>query len=503
MIFQRAEVQPDELALDDFTRQRTWRELEDRVHRLAHLIRDELGLGPDDHAAVLMGNRIEVPELIVAAILSGIWLTPINRHLASEEIAYVVEDSGAKVVFSDDAFAEVARNAGAPRVIVAGAELDALISRAASKPIGLTGPGGGNMIYTGGTTGRPKGVKRRRVPSVAVALEGARAYGNSVGLDGSGPHLVTGPVYHAAPLMFAVYDLLNGAPMLIMPRWDEKQALDLIVSRKVRHTHLVPTLFVRLLRLTDAERARFDAPELDLVLHGAAPVSRVVKKRMIEWWGPILVEYWGGTEGGVTTLVNSVDWLEHPGTVGRALPSFEVFAVGDDDEPLPSGEAGLLYSRHRSVENFFEYHNAAEMTASAFLDSHSFTLGDVGHVDEDGFVYLADRKSNLIISGGVNVYPVEVEQALEEHPAVADVAVFGIPDEEWGEQVKAAVELRPGHQASPELEKDILAFGRQQLAGYKLPRSIDFEAKLPRLPTGKLLTRQLRDPYWKGAGRRI
>jgi len=290
------------------------------------------------------------------------------------------------------------------------------------------GPAGGNMIYTSGTSGRPKGVKRRRPATVAAALEAARNYGRSVGLDGSGPHLVTGPLYHAAPLMFAVYDQWNGAPVLIMPRWDERHALELLLKRDVRHTHLVPTMFVRLLRLPDDERARFQAPSLDLVLLGAAPIAPSVKRRMIEWWGPILVEYWGGTEGGVTTLVGSEEWLEHPGTVGRALPNFEVFAVDDAGQRLPPGESGLLYSRHRTVPRFFEYHGDTEKTDGAYLDESTFTLGDLGCVDEEGYVYLSDRRSNLIISGGVNIYPAEVEHVLQEHPAVSDAGAFGLPD---------------------------------------------------------------------------
>ena len=240
-----------------------------------------------------------------------------------------------------------------------------------------------------------------------------------------------------------------------------------------------------------------------MVLHGAAPVSPAVKRRMIEWWGEVLVEYWGGTEGGTCTLVDSADWLAHPGTVGKPLPSWEVFAVDDAGRRLPTGEDGLLYSRHKQVMDFFEYHGAPEKTAEAYLEPGAFTLGDVGHVDADGYVYLADRKSNMIISGGVNIYPAEIEQVLQEHPAVADVGVFGIPDDEWGESVKAAVELRPGFEPSRELEAEILAFGREQLAGYKVPRSIDFEPELPRHPTGKLFVRQLRERYWADRGRRI
>jgi long-chain acyl-CoA synthetase len=309
--------------------------------------------------------------------------------------------------------------------------------------------------------------------------------------------MVTGPLYHAAPLLFAFYDQVNGAPLVILPQWDDAAALELLQERDIRHTHMVPTMFVRMLNLPESTRSRFDPSALRLVLHGAAPMSVAVKRRMIDWWGEVLVEYWGATEGGTTTLVDSADWLAHPGTVGRALPSFDVFAVDDHGKRLPPGEVGVLYCRHKKLRQVFEYHHAPEQTAEAHPEPFLFNIGDIGRVEEDGYVYLSDRKSNMIISGGVNIYPAEIEQVLQEHPAVADVGVFGIPDPEWGEAVKAAVELIPGRQPSPELEAEIRAFAREQLADYKVPRSIDFENGLPRYPTGKLHVRLLRDPYWK------
>jgi long-chain acyl-CoA synthetase len=263
-------------------------------------------------------------------------------------------------------------------------------------------------------------------------------------------------------------------------------------------------MFVRLLkRLSADERAAFRAPALHTVLHGAAPVGEAVKRRMIEWWGPILYEYWGGTEGGVTTFVDSREWLAHPGTVGCALPQFEVFAIGEDGARLAPGELGPLYARHASLTGLFEYHRDPDKTSRAFLDAHTHTLGDVGHVDPEGWVFLSDRAANMIISGGVNIYPAEIEAVLQEHPAVADAAVFGIPDEEWGEQVKAAVELRAGVAPSEPLAAEILAFCRERLAGYKVPRSVDFESELPRTAAGKLYVRRLRDRYWEGRERRI
>jgi long-chain acyl-CoA synthetase len=501
-----AAMAPDALALDDGTRRRSRAELADRTARWARLLREGLGLAPGDHAALLIGNRAEAVEGVLAAIHAGVWMTPVNWHLTADEVAYVVRDSGARVLLTDPEHEATAR-AAAPEcvtILVAGPELERALEGARDEPMPGDGPAGGNMIYTSGTTGRPKGVRRAVPATLDAALDAQRAYARSIACDGSGPHLVTGPLYHAAPLMFAIYDGACGAPIHVLPRWDEREALRWIREREVHHTHLVPTMFVRLLkRLPEEERAAFRAPALHTVLHGAAPIAPEVKRRMIEWWGPILYEYWGGTEGGVTTFIDSNEWLAHPGTVGRALPHFEVFAVDEAGQRLPVGVEGALYARHERTRDLFEYHRDPEKTAAAFLDPYTHTLGDVGAVDSDGFVRLADRKSNTIISGGVNIYPAEIEAALQEHPAVGDVAVFGIPDDEWGEQVKAAVELTPGTEASDALAAELIAFARERLAAYKAPRSIDFEDELPRTPAGKLYVRRLRDRYWVGRERRI
>jgi len=495
---------PEGLALDDLTRTRTWAELGDRATRAGHLFRDTYGIAPGGHASLIMGNRVEFIELAMGALISGIWLTPINWHLTAEEAAYIVVDSESSLVITDETYEAVAREAaGDLPVLVAGPELDAALAAAGSEPFDTGDVAGGSMLYTSGTTGRPKGVKRATQSSVAAQGHVARAAGMGLGLDGRGPHLVTGPLYHASPLGFSAIDLQNGAPLVIMPRWDEQTALDLIDQRGVRNTHLVPTMFVRMLRLPDDIRSSFDGSSLSTVLHGAAPVSVPVKTRMIDWWGPVLVEYWGGSEGGVVTLVGSDDWLAHPGTVGRAVPSYEVFAADADGTRLPAGEIGALWCRNTVTDDVFEYHNAPEKTASAYLSPGTYTIGDIGRVDADGWVYLADRAANMIISGGVNIYPAEIEQVLVEHPAVADVAVFGIPDDEWGESVKAAIELADGFEPTDDLAAEILTFGREHLAGYKVPRSIDFEDELPRHPTGKLYTRLLRDRYWADSDRAI
>ena len=497
-----------DIALDDLTRRRSWGELDERARRIARLLRDALGLAANDHIASLVVNRVEGIELVLGAMLAGVWLTPINHHLTTDEVAYILEDSGARLLVTDADNEATARQAAArlehpPVVLVCGDELDRALAGVSDLPLPDDGIPGATMIYTSGTTGKPKGVKRVRAATVREAFDGTKAGGAPLGLDGSGPHLVTGPLYHAAPLLFAVYDLIAGAPVVVMPRWDAEHALALMEERDVRHTHLVPTMFVRLLRLSEERRAAFDPRALSLVLHGAAPIARETKQAMIDWWGPVLVEYWGATESGVCTLATSAEWLAHPGTVGRATSSFDVFAVDEAGGRLPPGEIGTLCIEHKRFDAPFEYHRAREKTEAAYLKGRAFGIGDLGSVDADGYVYLSDRKAHTIISGGVNIYPAEIEAALGTHPAVGDVAVFGIPDDEWGEQVKAAVELKPGHRPSETLESEILAFARERLAHYKVPRSIDFEERLPRHDTGKLFTRLLRDRYWKGRERSI
>ena len=494
---------PDAPAVDDLTLTRTRGELLDRARRIGHWLLEEGGLPVGGHVAMLLGNRVEVIDLLLAAQHSGTWVTAINWHLTAAEVAYILDDSGSLLVVTDPeheavARAAVALAAGSVLVIVTGDSLEAVAAHSNDTPFSLDGPGGGTMLYTSGTTGRPKGVKRVRPPSLGLALAQSEAAGMVLGLAGAGPHLVTGPLYHAAPLGFAAIDLANGAELVLMPRWDETQCLRLIEERQIRNSHLVPTMCVRLLRLPDDQRAAFDSSSLGMVLHGAAPIAPSTKHKMIQWWGPVLTEYWGSTEGGVFTLVDAAAWLTKPGTVGRAIPSYEVFAVDPQGDRLPAGEVGTLYSHNLITDDVFEYHQAQEKTDAAHLAPGTFTMGDVGHVDADGYVFLSDRVANMIISGGVNIYPAEIEQVLIEHPAVADAAVFGIPDEEWGEQVKAAVELRAGYGASPELEQEILLFARREMAGFKVPRSVDFEDRLPRHPTGKLYSRLLRDKYWQG-----
>lgn len=502
-LLERATSTPNDLALDDGVRTRTWAELVERSGRLARVLRDDLGLAPGDHVASVLDNRVEWFELALATLLGGVWLVPVNTHLQADEVAYVLADSGARLVFTDAAHrASIDAAAGVP-VIEVGDELDAHIDAVAPGPLDLDAPAGGRMHYTSGTTGRPKGVKRALPPTAGEYLALLGHLGRGVGLDGSGPHLLTGPHYHAAVGGYALFDLVNGAPVVMMQRFDAEATLQLIARHRIAHTHVVPTMMVRLLRLPADVRAAADTSSLTHVLHGAAPIAQSTKQAMIDWWGPVLTEYWGTSEAGTFTLISSQEWLAHPGSVGRPLPGVEIVVVDEHGKPLGVDEVGTLYCRMGDAPRPFRYHNDEAKTDAAYLEPGLFTMGDMGRVDADGYVYLVDRATNMIISGGVNIYPAEVEAALLGHPAVADVAVFGVPDEEWGEQVKAAVELTDGHAPSPALADELIAFARSKLAHYKAPKSVDFVDALPRLPSGKLRVHELKNRYWAGRDRRI
>lgn len=510
----------NEIALTDGVVDVGWQQLRDLSLSLALAMKNELALAPGQHIGLLIGNRPEFIEAMIAGIVAGLWITPVNTHLQPSEVSYIVNDSDAKVLFYDSVHEHLisAINQEHCRCInieVFCQQIDQSLRNGTGKNLDtafpLSGPAGGTMLYTSGTTGKPKGVKRNKPNSLGEALQRMQSGGAMFGLVGAGPHLVTGPLYHAAPMLFALYDLLNGAPMVIMPKWDNKTFVDFVSKYSVVTTHLVPTMFVRLLNDKAALAGSFSS--LTLVLHGAAPIAKSTKQKMLNWWGPILVEYWGGTEAGVTTLVTSEQWLQHPGTVGKPLSHFDVYVGDEKGESIANKDAsnkdeskkgeskkesspveGLLFCRHHQLSQVFEYHRDNQKTRESHPKPFVFCIGDIGYV-KDGFVYLSDRKSNMIISGGVNIYPVETEQALIEHDAVADVAVFGVPSEEWGEEVKAAIQLTPGFTATDELAAELIQFSREKVATYKAPKSIDFEAQLPRTPTGKLLVRLLKEKY--------
>jgi long-chain acyl-CoA synthetase len=360
---------------------------------------------------------------------------------------------------------------------------------------------GAVMNYTSGTTGRPKGVRR--------ALSGqppgesdlaAPLLGYHVSKDETdNVHLLACPWYHTAPLIMSMPSVHMGHTLSIMDKFDPSHALELIERDRVTITHMVPTQFVRLLAVPDEVKERFDVSSLRHVIHGAAPCPPEVKRRMIEWWGPVLEEYYASTEGVGGTIIFSDEWLAKPGSVGKARGDNEIVILGDDGERLPPGEIGTVYSTARGG---FEYFKDPEKTAKARTGKYS-TVGDVGYMDEDGYLYLCDRKVDMIISGGVNIYPAEVEHALINHPKVVDVAVFGIPSEEWGEEVKAVVEPRADVSGDSDLVGELLEYLRERIARYKVPKSIDFVSEMPRDPSGKLYKRKLRDPYWAGRARAI
>ena len=505
---------PDAPALIDELGTTTWRELNERANRIIHAVR-AAGVPMGGVVAAMLPNRREYVELFAAAAHGGFLVVPINWHWVADEVAYVLADADVRVLIADERFAEVALAAAATRpelsarISVGGAiegftawdEL--LASGAADEPDeqALGGP----MFYTSGTTGRPKGVRGAlSTPGMPTSLLQllAAGFSQSMGLPADPVSYLNGPVYHSAQWAFSVLPLLGGSTVVMTDRFDPAEALRVIDRHGVTNTHLVPTQFVRLLKLSDDVKATFDGSSLQVVWHGAAPCPPEVKRRMIEWWGPKITEYYGATEASIVSLATSEQWLAKPGTVGRVLPTNDVLIVGDDGNELGPNETGTIYVRNKMGMDF-EYHGDGDKTAKAHLQPGVFTIGDVGHLDDDGWLFLSDRKIDMIISGGVNIYPAEIEGVLVSHPAVRDAAVFGVPNDEFGEEVKAAVELADDEVATAGLLDDITSFCRARLASYKVPRSIDVVDALPRHPTGKLYKRLLRDPYWDGMDRSI
>jgi long-chain acyl-CoA synthetase len=492
----------------------SYRQLDDRSNRLAQLWWSA-GLRPGDHVALFMENNPRYFEVAWAALRSGLYLTAVSSYLTAEEAAYIVNDCGARALVTSTAKRAVAEETVALtpavelRLVVDGpAEghdpYEEAVARHPAEPLAEE-PLGDFMLYSSGTTGRPKGIKRP-LTGRSVA-EGNPAFGPLVtglyGLSEDTVYLSPAPLYHAAPLVFSCIVQAVGGTVVAMERFDAAQALALIERHRVTTGQFVPTMFVRMLKLPDDERLRHDVSSLKVAVHAAAPCPVPVKQQMIEWWGPVLIEYYSGTEGNGVTLIMSDEWLAHPGSVGRSLGS-PLHICDDSGAELPPGEAGIVYFESPAGLPF-EYHNDAAKTAGTRHPDHPTwsTLGDLGHLDDEGYLYLTDRKAFMIISGGVNIYPQEIENVLVMHPQVGDVAVFGVPDDDFGEVVKAVVEPAPGVTAGPELERELLAYCRDHLAPFKCPKSVDFEAELPRLPTGKLYKRQLRERYWHGRTARI
>jgi long-chain acyl-CoA synthetase len=467
------------------------------------------GLRRGDTVAAVLGNEVAMLELFLAAWQAGLYLTPINVHLTAHEIAYILGDSGAKVVVAGARAAHATASAADAIGLAADARFGTAAapgllpyeSLSAGQPVVAPADrtAGATMTYTSGTTGKPKGVRRALLPASPDAVGEANA--TFLTLFGIAPHdgvhLVVSPLYHTAVLNFCTNHLHFGHTVVLMDKWDAARALHLVARHRVTSTHMVPTQFVRLLALPEEVRQAADVSSLRHVIHSAAPCPIDVKRRMLAWWGDVIYEYYAASEGG-GTLATPEQWLAHPGTVGRAWPISKLLIARDDGSACAPREVGTVYmtmGQHR-----FEYHNDKQKTEQSFLDEY-FTVGDAGYLDEEGFLYLRDRKSDMIISGGVNVYPAEIEAVFVGHPAVADVAVFGVPDSSFGEQIKAVVEPLPAFAPSPALAEELLSYCRSRLASFKCPRTLDFTQSLPRDPNGKLYKRKLRDAYWQGRDR--
>ena len=510
----------DAPALIDEQGQCSWSELDARVNKLIRALR-AAGLQPGERIALFAGNRRQVFELMAAATHSGIFFVPVNWHFSVDELAYVLADSGAVGLLTDSQFVATATEA-LQRTPAAGAKLRACVALATdvcppdftdfealvtsqsdhSEPADQLA--GGPMFYTSGTTGRPKGVLKNQGATQPITTLQAMATNlvANLQLPADGTTLLCGPYYHSAQYAWSFQPLLAGLRVVMCQRFDAAQTLRLIDEHRVTNVHLVPTQFIRLLRLDEVAKRAFDGRSLVRVWHGAAPCSPQVKRDMIAWWGPCIHEYYGSTEGGVISGIGAEEWLQRPASVGRATFQTEVRIVRDDGSEATTGEQGTIYLRSRSGARL-QYHNDPAKTAAAHHGGEWFTTGDVGWLDAQGYLFLTDRKIDMIISGGVNIYPAEIESVLAAHPSVQDVAVIGVPNAEFGEEVKAIVQPVAGRVADDALREGLSAHCRAALAGYKVPKSIEFRSDMPRTETGKLQKRLLRDAYWAGQQRRI
>ncbi len=487
----------------------SYAQFEQRSNRLAHLLRAR-GLDRLDHYAIFMENNARYLEACAAGERAGLYYTCVNSYLTAPELAYILNNSESQLLITSSARLDVARQAllECPRVtlclVVDGGALrddagvvdyERAVAPFAATPIADEWLGAA-MLYSSGTTGRPKGVLRplpQNPPAQPLALF---AFLNQLWRGREGMvYLSPAPLYHAAPLANVSVVIRNGGTAIIMEHFDPARYLALVEQYRVTHSQLVPTMFSRMLKLPPEQRLRHDLSSLEIAIHAAAPCPVQVKEQMIAWWGPIIHEYYGATEGLGFTACDSAEWLAHRGSVGRVLLG-DLHVLDLHMQPVPKGTPGEIWFKTASAFEYFNDPVRSAQTRSA--DGSMTTVGDVGYVDADGFLYLTDRSTFMIISGGVNVYPQECENLLITHPKVADAAVFGVPNEDLGEEVKAVVQPMPGVEAGPELERELIAFCGEQLARHKCPRTIDFTAQLPRLPTGKLYKKPLRDAYWAG-----
>jgi long-chain acyl-CoA synthetase len=482
-----------------------------RANQITHGLRAR-GLRPGDGIAALLPNGVAPLELYLAALQAGWYLTPINWHFTAPEIAYIVGDCEASAFFVHERYALTGTTAAdlaqlSPAMRFSYGEVPGFtpvqsLREGQSDSLPKDRTAGTTMHYTSGTTGRPKGVRRSLSgldPDDAAELGSVLLQFFGITTGQPNVHLVTSPNYHTAVTVFGGGALHMGHTLVCMDSWDAEQALALAERYQVTNSHMVPTQFKRMLSLPEQTRHRYDLSSMRWLIHAAAPCPVGIKRAMLEWWGPCVYEYYAATEGG-GTIATPQDWLERPGTVGTAWPISEVMIADEAGDQCPPGTPGTIYMKMGVGE--FEYKDDPAKTAASRLRGF-FTVGDIGYFDADGYLFLCDRKADMIISGGTNIYPAEIEAEIIMHPKVADVAVFGIPDEDWGEQVKAVVQPAAGVPPSDELAAEILASLDGKLARMKWPKTIDFTVELPRDPSGKLLKRRLRDPYWKGQGSTI
>ncbi|MEE4381721.1 MAG: AMP-binding protein [Pseudomonadales bacterium] len=486
----------------------TYGELEARSNQGAQLFRS-LGLQAGDHIALMLENHPAFFTICWAAQRAGLYYTAISYRLQEEEVAYIVSDCRARVFLTSHAQRELAARLRERIDVDAAYMLDGTVpgfdawedalARQPATPI-ADETEGADMLYSSGTTGRPKGIK---VPLSGEPLGSAGGLlGLASALYGMDEHVVylsPAPLYHSAPLRYNMAVSRLGGTSVIMEKFDPEEALRLIEAHGITHAQFVPTMFVRMLKLPEDVRTKYDVSSLKVAIHAAAPCPVQVKQAMMDWWGPVIHEYYAGTEGNGFCAVGPQEWLAHPGTVGRPLLG-EVHVCDDEGNEVETGETGTIYFGNGGA---FEYHNDPGKTEDSKHPKEKgwTTLGDMGYVDEDGYLYLTDRKSFMIISGGVNIYPQEVENLLVTHPKVADVAVFGVPNAEFGEEVKAVVQPVDWNAAGDALAAELVGFCREHLSHIKCPKTVDFERELPRHPTGKLYKRLLRDRYWEGHGK--
>lgn len=496
-----AGLRPERVAVvDPDATEWTFAHVNGRANRLVRLLRAR-GLEVGDAVALICSNRHEFVEVLAASLRGGFRLTPVNWHLTADEIGYIVEDCEAKAVVAEAGRAPMADVPDiAVRLAVGGAiegfepYEDAL---AGLDDTDIPDPRpGGTMMYTSGTTGRPKGVHRPQPAIIPQAMYGLRGYDPDASVQ-----LCAGPAYHAAPLVFDVTAAMaTGVPLVFVDKWDSEAVLRTIAERRVTHLHLVPIMFQRLLALPDEVKARWPVDHVRFLIHGAAPCAPEVKQAMIDWFGPVLTEYYAGSEGGAGFLIDSDEWLRKPGSVGKRPALMQVRILDDAGRELPNGQAGTIY--HQLPPGGFTYFKDEGKTAATRVDGF-FTMGDVGYFDADDYLFLTGRDAECIISGGVNIYPQEIDNALIRHPVVADSATVGVPHAEWGEQVRAVVQLEPGVEPSEALKAELLAHARAALPAFKVPRDLDFATDLPRTEAGKIQRSKVRAPYWAGRERQI